>query len=371
MAQVSHPIIRLQIPSRLCIRLALPFLLVFVHTALAELPDAPTPQSSAQPSITPGTLTGVITDQDGAAIAGARITLTPAGQPTPPANAPATLADDDGVFTLPNVPAGPFTLSITAPNFAPGHVSGDLRSGETHQLPTIVLSINSTTNVQVTASQEEIAQAQVHLEEQQRIFGAIPNFYVSYIPNPVPLRPRQKFDLALKTMVDPVSFVLVGITAGAQQGDDDYAWQQGALGYGKRYAAAYGTFLNSTLLGDAILPILLKQDPRYFYKGTGTVRARILYAIANAVVCKGDNHHWQFNYSAIGGNIAANALSDVYYPAPNRAGAGVTFEGALIGTGFSAITNVIQEFFIRKVTPHVPANQPPTPTRPPAPPPRP
>jgi hypothetical protein len=172
-------------------------------------------------------------------------------------------------------------------------------------------------------------------------------------------------------MVDPVSFVLVGITAGAQQGDDDYAWQQGALGYGKRYAAAYGTFLNSTLLGDAILPILLKQDPRYFYKGTGTVRARILYAIANAVVCKGDNHHWQFNYSAIGGNIAANALSDVYYPAPNRAGAGVTFEGALIGTGFSAITNVIQEFFIRKVTPHVPANQPPTTTRPPAPPPRP
>ncbi len=358
MAQVSLPILRLRVPSRLSIRIALPFLLAFTYSALAELPDAPLPQSSALPAVTTGTLTGVITDQDGAAVAGAHITLAPPGQSLSPANAPTTVADDDGVFALTDIPAGPFTLLISAPDFAPSRLSGTLRAGETRQVPTIVLSINSTTEVQVTASQEEIAQAQVHIEEQQRIFGAIPNFYVSYIPNPVPLSPRQKFDLAFKTMIDPVSFVLVGVTAGVEQGDDDYAWQQGALGYGKRYAAAYGTFLNSTLLGDAILPTLLKQDPRYFYKGTGTVRARTLYAIANAVVCKGDNHHWQFNYSAIGGNLAANAISNVYYPAPNRSGAGSTFESALIGTGFSAVTNIIQEFFMRRVTPHAPATQP-------------
>jgi hypothetical protein len=365
MTQVNAPIHRLRSPSRLCIRMVLPLLLIVARPAFTELPDAPTPQSSAQDTAATGTLTGIITDHDGAAVAGAKITLLAPGQTQPSPNAPTTLADEDGVFVFPNLPTGAFTLVISAAGFAPTQASGDLRAGETLQLPTLVLGVNSTTDVQVTASQTEIAEAQVQLEEQQRIFGAIPNFYVSYISNPVPLDPKQKFELAFRTMVDPVSFVLVGVTAAIEQGDDDYAWQQGALGYGKRYAAAYGTFIDSTLLGNAILPILLKQDPRYFYKGTGTVRARALYAIANAVICKGDNHHWQFNYSAIGGSIAANALSSFYYPAPNRAGAGLTFEGAAIGTGFSAVTNLVQEFFLRKVTPHVPpSDTPPTPNSP-------
>ncbi len=106
------------------------------------------------------------------------------------------------------------------------------------------------------------------------------------------------------------------------------------------------------------LPILLKQDPRYYYKGTGSIRSRFFYAVANAVICKGDNGHWQVNYSAIVGSIAAGAISNLYYPADNRSGAGLTFEGAAIGTGFSAVSNVVQEFLVRKLTPHIPPNPP-------------
>jgi hypothetical protein len=102
---------------------------------------------------------------------------------------------------------------------------------------------------------------------------------------------------------------------------------------------------------------LLKQDPRYFYKGTGSIRSRILYALANSVICKGDNGHWQVNYSAIGGGLAAGGISNLYYPAADR-GAALTVENTIIGIGATAATNLLQEFLIRKLTPHAPTYAP-------------
>jgi hypothetical protein len=337
----------------------------------AELPDAPAPQSPAAqvpaqilsvqitPAATTGIITGTITDNDGAAIAGARITLTRGPQPSTDANAPVVASSaTDGRFSFPGIPPGPFQLSIAATGFMPRQISGELHPGETRDLPGLALSAGATTNIQVTASQAEIAEAQIKLEEKQRVLGVFPNFYVSYIPDPVPLTPKQKFELAFKDMIDPVNFVLTGVAAGVEQADNVYAWGQGAQGYAKRYAAAYGTFLDGTLIGSAALPVLLKQDPRYFYKGTGSIHSRAFYAVANAVICKGDNHHWQPNYSAILGSLAASGISNLYYPAANRSGAGVTFEGAAIGTGMTAIFNLIQEFAVRKLTPHVPPPSP-------------
>jgi hypothetical protein len=107
-----------------------------------------------------------------------------------------------------------------------------------------------------------------------------------------------------------------------------------------------------------MLPSLLKQDPRYFYKGSGSVRSRILYAIANSVICKGDDGHWQANYSGILGSLASGGISNLYYPAQNRNGAGLTFENAMIGIGENAATNLLQEFVIPKLTPKLSNHQP-------------
>ena len=126
------------------------------------------------------------------------------------------------------------------------------------------------------------------------------------------------------------------------------------MGYAKRYAAGYGDFLTGTLLGNAMFPAIFKQDPRYFYKGTGSVGSRVWYAIANSVICKGDNGHWQFDYSAIGGGLASAGISNFYYPVSNRDGAGLTFANAGIGIADSAVENIIQEFLIRRLTPHIP-----------------
>ncbi len=102
----------------------------------------------------------------------------------------------------------------------------------------------------------------------------------------------------------------------------------------------------------------MKQDPRYFYKGTGSKRSRILYALANSVICKGDNGNWQPNYSSILGNLAAGAISNIYYPAKDRDGVGLTFEGGAIGIGATAGANLIQEFLIRKLTRKAPNKDP-------------
>jgi hypothetical protein len=340
--------------------LALPLLfLAGPHWMRAdELPSAPSPQLQTQtiPGTNFGSIAGFIVDTDGDSIGGAKITLTRTGQ-APPGNSPppTTTSTSDGRFTFPSVPSGPFKLSIAASGFAPQQITGELQPGEDRELPDVVLLAGSTTSIQVTASQEEIAQAQVQEEEKQHVLGFIPNYYVSYVSNPVPLDPRQKVELGLRSMVDPMSFMLNGVTAGIQQGTNTFAWGQGAQAYSKRYAAAYGTLLTSTLIGNIALPIVFRQDPRYYYKGTGSIHSRAGYAIANAVVCKGDNHHWQFNYSGFLGSLAAGGIAEAYYPAVNRADAGLVFEGTALGAGIAAVQNLIQEFLVRKLTPHIPS----------------
>jgi len=215
-----------------------------------------------------------------------------------------------------------------------------------------------TTEVRVTPPTFEIAEEQIKEQEKQKALGFIPNFYVSYVPNAAPLVPRQKFELAWKTMVDPVTFLITGAVAGIQQGQNDFSgYGQGADGYAKRYGAAYADAAIGTMIGGAILPSLLKQDPRYFYKGTGSVRSRLLYAIANAVICKGDNGKWQANYSGLLGGLAAGGISNLYYPATDRDLA-LTFQNFAIGIGAAAAANVLQEFVVKKLTPNLPDHDP-------------
>jgi hypothetical protein len=221
-------------------------------------------------------------------------------------------------------------------------------------VPPITLPLATAfTEVQVVFSPTEIAEEQIKEQEKQRVLGVIPNFYVTYVPDAAPLNAKQKFKLALRTTVDPVTFVVTGGVAGIEQSQNQFSgFGQGAQGYGKRYGAAYADMVVGTFIEGAILPSLLKQDPRYFYKGTGSKKSRILYAMANAVICKGDNGHWQPNYSGILGGFAAGGISTLYYPSDHSDGE-LVVENTLIGIGATAATNLLQEFVIRKLTPNL------------------
>ena len=269
------------------------------------------------------------------------------------------LSDDDGQFSFANVAPGSFQLTITLEGFATQTSSGILRSGESYSVPQIAMALaTAVTEVRVVPTRIEVAEDQIKAQEKQRVLGVVPNFYVSYDHNAVALTSKQKFELAWKTTVDPVSFGVTGAIAGIQQAQNDFSgYGQGAQGYGKRFGASYADFVVSTYIGGAMLPSLLKQDPRYFYKGSGSKRSRILYAIANSVICKGDDGHWQANYSSMLGSLAAGGISNLYYPADSR-GAELTFENTLIGIGESAAVNILQEFVMRKLTRNVPNPEP-------------
>jgi hypothetical protein len=328
----------------------------------SNLPDAQGTGASAGEQLPDqqlsGSISGIIVDQTGAPDAGARVRLSREDQ-SPDQE---VLSGDDGRFSFANVAPGPFQLTITSAGFATQASSGILRSGETYTVPQIALALaTAVTEVRVIPSPTEVAEDQIRVQEKQRVLGVVPNFYVSYVQNAAPLSSKQKFELAWKTTVDPVTFGVTGVIAGIQQAQNDFSgYGQGAQGYAKRYGASYADVVAGTLIGSAILPSLLKQDPRYFYKGSGSKRSRILYAIANSVICKGDDGHWQANYSGILGSFAAGGISNLYYPAKDR-GAELTFENTLIGIGESAAVNLLQEFLIRKLTPNVPNREPASP----------
>jgi hypothetical protein len=330
----------------------------------AQQPVSPNPlnaqAAAGQPgtdATTMGSVQGTVADKEGTVYEGAHVALAAAGSAGfAPAVIRTAITDSNGRFNFSNVPPGPFRLTVTSNGFATETFPGTLHAGESFEARAIVLAMNATTSeIDVTAAREEIAQEELKEEETQRVLGVIPNFYVTYVPDAPPLTRKQKYSLAWKSSIDPVTFLAVGVFAGAEQATNSFSgYGQGTQGYAKRYGAGFADSFIGTMIGGAILPAWWKQDPRYFYKGTGTTRSRALYAIANAVICKGDNGHWQANYSAIIGGLAAGGISNLYYPASSRDGATLTFENALIDTGLSAAGNLFQEFVVRKLTPKVP-----------------
>jgi hypothetical protein len=243
-------------------------------------------------------------------------------------------------------------VTIISEGFAAQTYSGTLHSGESCIVPRITLALATVFTEVRAVTQAEVAEEQIKQEEKQDVFGFIPNYYVVYVSHPAPLDSKQKFELAWKSIWNPFTFGVNGAVAGIEQADNSFGgYGQGAQGYAKRYGAGFADTLTGTFIGGAILPSLLRQDPRYFYKGTGSKVSRILYAVANSVICKGDNGHWQPAYSGILGSLAAGAISNLYYPAADRNPFRITVEATLIGIGASAVNNILQEFVIRKVTP--------------------
>lgn len=310
--------------------------------------------ADAQQSVDPLTLAiikGKVVDQSGTSITGAVVKLTRDGKPLGLELA----TDEEGQYFFIKVPPGPFQLTISCEGLVSQTVSGTLHPSESYIVPLATLTIaTQVTEVHVGLSPIELAQEQVHEQEKQRVFGIIPNFYVSYSPDAAPLSTKQKFQLAWKSATDPVTLVGVGMLAGIDQAADRWgAYGQGMQGYAKRYGATYADIFATTYLAGAVLPTVLKQDPRYFYKATGSKKSRLLYAIRSTIICKGDNRKWQPNYSAVVGDLAGAGMSNLWYPPNDRNGAGAIFGNTAIRFGEIAISNILQEFIIPKLTPNL------------------
>ena len=199
--------------------------------------------------------------------------------------------------------------------------------------------------VSPSESARQKGEKQVKQEEKQRVLGIFPQFNVFNVSEAVRLTPGQKFELAFKSALDPVTFGVAGVNAALTQADNDFpGYGQGAQGYGKRFGAAYLDSFDGTMIGNAILPIVLHQDPRYLRKGTGSVASRVLYAVASTFRCKSDNGRWQPNYSNVLGNFAAGGISNLYYPAGDR-GLVSTYQRTIVITAEGVLGATFSEFW--------------------------
>ncbi len=314
---------------------------------LAAPIPALTAQTPADP--TPGTLAGSIVDTQNALIPNAHIQLTHPAAAVPTQQ---TLSTPEGHFHFDQVPPGAFTLSVTMRGFVATTITGNLLPGQTLDLQPIALKPAAQLELQVLPNAPYTPEQQLHVEEQQRLIGLFPNFFVSYQWNAPPLTAGQKFRLATRNAVDPGNLALVGTVAGFQQAANSFpGYGQGAAGYGRRYGADLGNLVAGTYMGGAVFPSLFHQDPRYFYKGTGSTRSRLVYAISRAIICRGDNGHNQPNFAGIIGDLSAGAISNLYYPASDRHGAGITFYNGLLAIGGDAVNGIFQEFFSHALTP--------------------
>ena len=195
-------------------------------------------------------------------------------------------------------------------------------------------------------TQEQLADEQLKQEKKQRVLGFMPSFNTSYNSEAVSLTKKQKFKLAFSQATDPFQFLIAGIAGGISEAEgSDAGYGGGPVGYFKRVGADYADSFDGAMIGNALLPSILHQDPRYFRRGYGSAGKRIFYAFSTSFICKHDNTgKWEPNYSNMGGNLVAGAISTVYVPEDERT-AGNVFEGFALVTLEGAGGAILQEFW--------------------------
>jgi hypothetical protein len=189
------------------------------------------------------------------------------------------------------------------------------------------------------------SQEQLKLQEKQRVFGVMATFNTTANKDALPLTTGQKYQLFFKSATDPWPFVLTAFGAGIDQADNSFPeYGQGMQGYAKRYGAAYTDYFTGNLLGNAVLAGVLKEDPRYFQKGTGSFMSRFLWAATSTVWCKRDNGTWGPNYANVVGNLMGAAISNLYYPEPERTASDTISRGFTV-TAQAIVGSEVIEFW--------------------------
>lgn len=180
-----------------------------------------------------------------------------------------------------------------------------------------------------------------------RIFGVIPNYRTVEDPTRgiVPLTAKQKFGLAVDDSFDPYAYPVAGIFAAiAQAQNSPQSWGQGWGAYAKRFAAQFVDQTDENIMTEAVVPSLLKQDPRYFRIGQGGFLTRTGYAVSRIWVTRTDAGHKTFNFSEIGGAGIAATISNTYYPSDSRT-VSQTLNRWGIFVAEDTLFNVLKEFW--------------------------
>jgi Carboxypeptidase regulatory-like domain len=322
------------------------------------LPDPPEPQEAGVAAIAqdqsstsfhPGsTISGTVLDTNGDVIQGALVKLSSVA-------APGILREiksgATGQFVFTNIESGTYIVTVTAEGMTT-FVSPpmNLRADEPMIVPRVVLGVAAATTSVMVMDEEQASKQQVQIAEQQRVLKVFPNFYSSYDWNAPPMLAKQKYQLAARTLIDPVTFLTTAGIAGAEQCKNVFpTFGSGIEGYGKRYGAAFASHGSAELLTRAVFPSMFHTDPRYFIMGKGSTQARAMHAVSSTWITRGDDGGRRINWPQILGGVSAAALSNAYFPAKER-GVNLVLINGLGDLGGNMVDNLIREFLLNRIT---------------------
>jgi len=308
----------------------------------------PALSQSNQSALGTAIVMGTVTDVNGDVVPNATVVLKEVEGSDPLT----IVTNDDGMFEFHDVtPGTAYQLRVSAKDYEDWLSTPIILKPDQFKIVTGIQLRIAPFRITINVHDDpvKVATEQFKAEEKQRVFGIIPNVYVSYESDPAPLTTGMKFKLALKVSTDPVTAAGVLLVASAKQAGNTPDYGQGWGAYGKRVGAVTTDGFSDIMIGGAILPSLLHQDPRYFYQGTGTTGSRFRHAVLNTFVARGDNGKSQPNYSSLGGVLASSSLANLYYPKSNR-GVGLVFGNFAIGIAERIGASLAQEFLLGKFT---------------------
>ena len=171
-----------------------------------------------------------------------------------------------------------------------------------------------------------------------RVFGVLPNYgTVEHGAASNPVSARWMFDAVVKGTVDPCVLTFAGFTTAVGQGGSNSSFT-------KRYATSVADNAIGNIMTSALLPALLKEDPRYYQRGTGSNLGRLAYAATRIAVTRGSTGDREFNASELLGTLTAGAVANAYYPVHERSMSGTLSRWAT-QMAWDALANELKEFW--------------------------
>lgn len=194
----------------------------------------------------------------------------------------------------------------------------------------------------LAAAQEPADPAQ---ESDKRAFGVLPNYRT--VESSIPFKPltaKRKLWIATKDTIDGPSYVTAAVFSGIYQlQNQNPSFGQGVKGYAHRYLCSIADQDIGNYMTEGFMPVLLREDPRYFRRGTGSTKSRLLYAMSRVLVTKTDKNNQTFNFGEFLGNGVSASVGNAYYP--DERGFGPTMQRMFTQIGTDSISNILKEFW--------------------------
>ena len=306
-------------------------------------------QSQRGTSISIGsTISGTVLDTNGSVVQGARVQLSEVGTPGMQRE---TKSGATGQFVYTEIEPGTYVVMVSGDGMTT-YVSKPLtlHPNEPLIVPNVILGVAGGVTSVTVMDKEAASIEQVKVAEQQRVLKVFPNFYSSYDWNAPPMLTKQKYQLAARALIDPVTFLTTAGIAGAEQYKNVFpSFGPGIEGYGKRYGAAFASHASGELLTRAVFPSIFHTDPRYFIMGKGSTRSRAVHAVTSTWLSRADEGRRRINWAEILGSMSAAALSNTYFPAQER-GVNLVLINGVGNLGGNMVDNLIREFLLSHIT---------------------